>query len=125
MADYCKYLGISFKKGGRDTTGLDCYGLAIQVCKDFGIDLPDYDTPDEQSLIYQLVNSEKELFEELDKPEAGCLVLFSLKPFHFHIGVVVDNNRFIHILEKRNVAIEKLDNWFWKNKIVGFYKWKK
>lgn len=121
--NYSKYLGIPYKENGRDSNGLDCYGLIRMISHELGISIPEYATPDEQSLIYQMYNSEKELFLKLDKPEPNCYVVFSIKPYHIHIGIMIDENKFIHILEKRNVAIEELNHWFWKEKIIGFYKW--
>jgi len=125
MIDFSKFLGIPYKRGGRDMSGLDCYGLMKVLSDEQENSIPDYATPDDQSLIYQLVNSEKELFEKLDKPESGCYVVFSLRPYHFHFGMVIGENKFIHILEKKSVVIERLDNWLWSKKIVGFYRWNK
>lgn len=123
--DYSKYLGIPYKKKGRDRAGLDCYGLIKLISEDSGNPIPEYDTPDEQSLVYQMYNSTKELFTKLDNPEVGCYVVFSIKPNHVHVGQMITKDKFIHILENKNVTIERLDNWFWSKKILGYYKWNK
>ena len=34
-------IGIPYKDHGRDFSGMDCYGIAIEVLKRFGKNLPD------------------------------------------------------------------------------------
>jgi len=123
--NYTKYLGIPYKENGRDLNGLDCYGLVKVIDNDNSGTLPEYAIPSEESLAYQIYSDNKDLFEQIDKPEQGCIVVFSFKPGHIHVGTCIDNNRFIHILPKKNVCIERLDNFFWSKKIVGYYKWNK
>ena len=44
MADYSDLIGVSFKNHGRDVkTGLDCYGLVMEVFKRNGVILPEFD----------------------------------------------------------------------------------
>jgi len=126
MVDYTDLLGVQYKKNGRDKKGLDCYGLVKTIYDRMGRDLPDYDTPDETSLIYELVNDVKqESFTKLTEPQEGCIVLFSLAPFSLHMGIVLhDKERFVHILENRNVAVEKLNHRIWSKLLIGYYEWK-
>ena len=43
MIDYSDLIGVPFKNRGRDkNTGLDCYGLVMEVYKKIGIQLPEY-----------------------------------------------------------------------------------
>ncbi len=123
MINYSKYLGIPYKENGRDFNGLDCYGLVKLIYDENFKKLPDYVIPFEESLAYQIYIDSKNMFTQLDKPEHGCIVVFSFKPNHIHVGVVIDDNRFIHILPKKNVVIERLNNFFWSKKIIGYYKW--
>jgi len=128
MVDYRKYLGVPFKYGGNSIEeGFDCYNLCRAIYKEIGIDLPAYTYPDnpEASLIHQLINEGKPLFKQIEKPTPYCLVVFSLRPpYVTHIGVVLEDCiHFIHILEKRSVAKERLDNVFWSKRIRGFYEY--
>jgi probable lipoprotein NlpC len=117
-----QYLGIPYKKNGRDLSGLDCYGLMMILDEK----LPEYKTPDDNHLIYKLIQENMDLFEELENPEPLCYVLFQTGPMLLHIGKVLEDcQRFIHIIQRRNVSLERLDHFFWKQKIIGFYKWKK
>lgn len=124
MFSYSDLLGVKYIKGGRDSKGVDCYGLVQILHNRMGKNLPEYATPDDKSLIFQLVNSELNRCVKLDEPEAGCIVLFKFTPFEFHMGTVLpDKQRFIHILENRNVAVEKLSSRIWSKLLVGYYRW--
>ena len=121
-------LGIVYKKNGRLPDGLDCYSLVQEVCRRRGISLPEYDSPTEDSLIHMMITGEMYKYvEEINQPEPYCFVTFALHgPYVTHIGIVLDDTRyFLHILEHRNVAKERLDNRYWKQKIIGLYKWNK
>lgn len=125
MFNYIDLLGVEYRKGGRDNKGLDCYGLVKILHDRQGKNLPEYATPDDKSLIFQLMNKGKLHCDELKEPEEGCIVMFKLNPFSLHLGVVLpDRERFIHILENRNVAIERLNSKIWEKLRVGYYKWK-
>jgi hypothetical protein len=42
-----------------------------------------------------------------------------------HFGVMIDKRRFIHTLEKIGPMLTRIDGYWWKDKIRGFYRWKK
>lgn len=124
MSDlYSKLIGVPYKRNGRNLDGLDCLGLVLYEHKQRGITLPDYITPNTDSMIYDMVMEEKQLFKELSKPENGCIVVFKVRSYSFHVGIMLDDIRFLHIIQHRNVCIEKLTHPFWKDRIEGFYKW--
>jgi len=120
-------IGVPYKKNGRDMTGLDCLGLVKVIDNWRGVITPDYDSPEEYNLIDQIIKEEKEeVSVELSEPEPFCKVTFCIRyPYVTHIGVVLEDcRRFIHILRKQNVAVERLDNILWQKRIRGFHKWK-
>jgi cell wall-associated NlpC family hydrolase len=111
LFNYSDLLGVKYLKDGRDEKGFDCFGLIQFLHKRMGKDLPEY--------ITQLD------CEELKSPEASCIVLFKLGGNTFHVGMVLpDKQRFIHIMENKNVVLEKLDSRIWSKLRVGYYKWK-
>jgi len=106
--------------------GYNCYSLCREVNKRMGIILPDsqpIEALDERS---QAIQTSKHDYVKLDKPEPGCLVTFSLRPpFVTHIGVMLNEIRFIHVMKKRQVCIERIDRPFWQKRLDGFYKYTK
>lgn len=124
--EYGDLIGVQYKKSGRDKSGMDCYGLVKELYDRMGRNLPDYATPDETSLIQQLISEERDKsFEELKEPKEGCIALFRIPPYTLHMGIVLKGGeKFIHILENRNVAIEKLNHRIWSKLLIGYYEWK-
>jgi len=126
MINYANLLGIPFKGGGRDLDGLDCYGVVLKVYKLFGIDLPDWGSTLGESEIDRKFRSISGSWEKIDVPEIPSIVAFWVTNPEYvsHIGVVIDNDKFIHIREKISVAVERLSHPVWNIRIVGFYRWK-
>lgn len=128
--NYEDLLGVPFLMGGRDKSGLDCYGLVKEIYIRKGITLPEYMSghlsPDNRNLISMMITDGLELFSKLEKPEPFCLVTFFIRPpYTSHIGVVMpDCYRFIHILKNTSVAVERLDSIEWAKRITGYFKWK-
>ena len=124
--DYVDLLEVPYKLNGRDKTGLDCYGLVVEMFKRNGVTLPDYFYADsDDATITKLIVDNVEFAEELKRPEPYCAVLFKQHKFGTHMGVVLsDKRRFIHCAVGKNVSVEKLDGILWRDKIMGFYKWK-
>ncbi len=119
-------IGKPFVKNGNGDNGYDCYTLSQEVCRRIGINLPPQNYIDNLETRNDTINVRlNEEFVELEKPEPYCLVTFKIiPPFVSHIGVVLEDcKRFIHIMKKRCVCIEKLNNRFCKSKIEGYYRY--
>jgi len=131
--NFNKYIGIPYKSGGRDICGADCYGLCKIIYKDLkGIDLPDYtdlmynkETWKEDNHILSNINNFKKDsgFFTVDSPYSvfDCLI-FADGLFADHIGILIDDNKFIHTHEKHSSMIGKLDIWKRKLFVVLRYK---
>ncbi len=127
MIEYEDLLGVPFVYGGRSKKeGFDCYGLVMEIYQRNGIVLPEYASTDKFSLIHQAIHEAKPLFIEIERPEALCVVTFKIRPpYTSHIGVVMPEvTRFIHIMMKRSVAVERLEDDCWKRRITGFFRWR-
>lgn len=63
-------------------------------------------------------------FIELEVPKPFSLVTFFIVPrITSHIGMVMpDRYRFIHILEKSSVSIDRLDRPDWGRRITGYWE---
>lgn len=122
---YFDLLGKGFEYGGYGPDYYDCKGLVFELYKRLNIKFPNYHSP--KSVIDQ-----HELFQyglanhavKLDSVEPHCMVLFKIRPpYSSHIGLVLEDcSRFIHIMPKSSVTVERLDSLLWANKIEGFYR---
>ena len=126
-------IGIPFKPGGKDHAGIDCYHLAQEVFKRYQIYIPDYITA--CSIVYHSGLESDEIdkaiavgrkdWTRIEKPQEPCLVVIQSDRdnplLSSHVGVYLGEDKFIHVMIKRNVCIEKLSSPLWKNKIEGFY----
>ncbi len=130
---YADLIGKGFKYGGRGPLEYDCYGLAMEIYRRLGIELPEFGSAIQVHVIHRMIDEaahskldtqHSKLFEELSAPEPFCLVTFMIRPpYTSHIGVVLEDNvHFMHIVRKTKVTIERLDNQLWKRRITGFFK---
>ncbi len=125
MIDYGRYVGIPYRHGGRTRSGLDCLGLVWLVLRDYGIRVPDGDgspySPDwfradpGRYLRGLLAHGETAPLGELRPLD---LVYFRMSGAITHAGVMVDNNRFIHVLEGRSVCVSRLNS-MWRRRLAG------
>lgn len=121
---YDDLIGTPFIDGGRDKeTGLDCWGLAREMFRRQGIDVPDYHISAMRTAeIAQEMNAEEMDWLRLDEPEEGCLVLLRLDAgvWANHVGICLGDGRFIHAYSSAGACIDRLARW--RSRIVGFYR---
>ncbi len=118
---YSDLLGKEYRHNGRGPDHYDCWGLCMEVYKRLGLVLPEY-LPQTQdpACIHGVVNGARGEFVEIVKPVPYCLATFMVRPpYVTHVGVVLDENKFIHLMRKSRVTIERLD--LWAKRIKGFY----
>lgn len=122
-----KYIGIPFLDKGRDTHGIDCWGLVRLVYKqEYNIDLPNFSTEyeaDDTERMRDLIAQYKEGWEQIEAPTEGCIVLFNIMGVESHIGVAISSTHFLHARDGRDSAIEALDSTGWKKRITGYFKY--
>lgn len=122
-----KYIGIPFLDKGRDTSGIDCWGLVRLVYKqEYHIDLPNFSTnydADDTERMRDLLAQYKEGWEKVSAPVEGCIVLFNILGVESHMGIAVSGTHFLHARDGRDSAIESFESVGWKNRITGFYKY--
>jgi len=104
-----RYTGTPYKHQGRDFTGLDCYGLILQVFKDFGIDLPDVCGDYSADFAWRGKDYFLEQFcqdwTQVEKPSFLDVVAFKTKNGVVnHAGVMLDEVRFIHTCKAGTVC---------------------
>lgn len=121
---FADLIGKAYTDGGRGPDAFDCFGLFAELCRRRGLALPPEPNPlaleDKARAIQAAIGRGDWL--RMDAPEPGCAVVFRvIPPFVTHIGMVLDGGRFIHIRKGANVAIERLADLRWAQRIAGYY----
>ena len=106
MIDVSDLIGIPYKENGRGKSGLDCYGLAIEVEKRFGKEL--------QDAVYD--NHDKELSQKwaplLNVRQTDFIKAGSIIEIHIgntlHIAVALDSKTMIHATTNQGVRISRI-----------------
>ena len=116
-------IGIPYKDHGRDSSGMDCYGVAIEVLRRYGKNLPDVFYPDTaiETNAAVLAILEKGIPNtKLDRPEEGAVVEILVFGQPSHVGVCLGDGTFIHAMKQFGVVIERLSRY--RHKIKGYYR---
>jgi hypothetical protein len=101
------WIGVPYKNGGMDKKGVDCSGFTIILAKD----------------IYnkQLPRNARSMAEDVKRKfekdlKEGDLVFFDFDGQKFnHVGVYLQNNKFVHASTSKGVIISDLkDQWYYK-----------
>lgn len=123
--DYIDLLGKKFQYNTQGPEHFDCKGLAFELYRRAGLFFPMYESSSVIEVQNELfIDGFAKYFKEIANPEPYSLVAFRIKPpYVTHIGVVMqDSQRFIHIMPRSSVTVERLDSLLWANKIAGFYR---
>lgn len=106
------YLGIPYRRGGKDTNGMDCSGFARTIYSSFfGIELP-------HNSAEQFSSPKLKKIDE-DEMKTGDLVFFSQKKRINHVGIYIGDGSFIHATNGQGITITRMDDQHWKSRIVG------
>jgi hypothetical protein len=121
------YVGVPYKKMGRDINGLDCWGLVRLIYKEqYNIDLPSYVDEyqeGESETLAEIIAINKENWVKVDTPTIGDVLLLRSGRFLSHVGVVISPNQFIHVRETTNTVIERFDHGKWSYRKDGAYRY--
>jgi cell wall-associated NlpC family hydrolase len=122
---YEDLLDKAFEYGAEGPETFDCYGLCREICRRAGIHLPAKQHAVKTAAIAAIVADGKSDYERLQRPEPFCLVTLVIrKPFVSHVGVVLpDRRRFIHVMSKSKVCVERLSHFFWRKRIDGYWRY--
>ena len=133
MIQYDDLIGVPFKNHGRDVkTGLDCYGLVMEVYRRFGIELPefdaDYDDVEKISCIIDGERSKETVWKKCDKENlpVPCVLAIRFgvpKGVINHTGCYIGDGKFIHIRENIGVCVDRISSPAWRRVIEGCYEY--
>ena len=128
-----KYMRIPFRPKCRGFDGCDCGGLVWLIYKnELNIELPDWTelysgTRIEHSLeLEETVSTmlgENAVEVEFKDIRPFDVVSFRIRNASIHVGLVIDNRRFIHIMEGfTKVAQERFDSPQWHKRVTGCFR---
>lgn len=116
-----RLVGIPYKFRGNGETEMDCWQLVVRAARElFGREYPAYpvallkDVP-------AIVRTHLAEWREVSEPEPGDVVILSHQLMH--CGIVLDQGRFLHTLEGRDSAVERLDSMMWRDRIETFRRY--
>ena len=93
---YGDLIGVPFVRGGRDTsTGLDCYGLVIEMNRRLGVDIPDFASPGSLEAVEELIGRNKGRWRKVD-PCPGATLLFRVEGYLAHVGIMLSPVKMLH-----------------------------
>lgn len=120
-----KYLGVPYKYLGDTLDGLDCINLCTMIGRDRGINIPNINhqgtTIDDYQSIFN-VRNDVSLWKKVE-PKEDCLVVFKINGVVRHVGYMIDDEYFIHIMQNSNVTVDRITNPQWERRVVGFYEY--
>lgn len=108
LTAYCNdWLGSPYKLGGVTKKGVDCSGFVYSTYKD----LYDVTLPRRSAEMISAV----EAINTKDSLQKGDILFFNNKAGKInHVGIYLENNRFIHSSSSRGIIISTLEETYWK-----------
>jgi len=104
-------IGTPYRYGGTSPTkGFDCSGLVQYTHRAAGVKVP------------RVAREQRRSAHSVSRSrlEPGDLVFFSLPRGGQHVGIVVDDGRFVHAPSTgKQVQITRLDNVYWRKRFAG------
>lgn len=125
MFNYLDLLSVPYKEGGRGPEFLDCYGM-LRECylRDWNIEIEDYPTRDSREKNIMIMHdAAMNDWVKVPARTPRCAVTL-LVAGYAHIGYMINENDFIHTLDKHGPGIDPVRSLRWKNQVTGFYQWK-
>ncbi|MES9683400.1 SH3 domain-containing protein [Gottfriedia acidiceleris] len=113
-----KYSGVPYIWGGETPSGFDCSGFISYVFKESGLSLP------RTNVAGYWYNSSN--LKTVDDFQPGDLIFFQNTYTYgpSHMGIVINNNEFIHASSSSGVTISKINNSYWNQHFLGFKRFK-
>jgi hypothetical protein len=119
---FADLLGKPFAADARGPASYDCVGLAIEMAKRLGKQVPNY-VSSEAELHAQLGSGGCTLADcpQISRPLPGCAVLLRISPTQHHLAFMLDEYRMIHTTSATGCVIERVNSPLWQRKIIGYY----
>jgi cell wall-associated NlpC family hydrolase len=128
-----EYIGIEFENKGRGET-CDCWGLVRRVYSEqFGIEIPsftEYDSADDIKEVARLIKGKESSRGEtwievpVDEECFGDVAIFKIAGAPVHIGMVLGDNKMLHVEKGIDSCVENYKNMRWVRRLHKFYRHK-
>ncbi|HSB96646.1 MAG TPA: NlpC/P60 family protein [Spongiibacteraceae bacterium] len=103
-AQYEQWKTVKYKSGGMSKDGVDCSGfVSLTYDRRLGIKLPR--STDEQAILGVSI-TQRELI-------AGDLVFFKTGRATRHVGIYLEDGKFLHASTEKGVMISRMDDAYW------------
>ena len=107
-AQYSEWTSVNYRLGGLSKNGIDCSGLVyLTFLENFGIELPR--STEQQVLSGDIVDDQADL-------RAGDLVFFKTGIWQRHVGIYLEQKKFLHVSARKGVIISSLDSPYWRKR---------
>jgi len=124
-----KYIGIPFESGGRDESGVDCWGLVRMYYSDImKIDLPSLDGKYESAfhteIVRDLVDITKPVIKAkpVEEPRSGDIAVVKLAGIPCHVGVYLEPGYVLHAERGKDSCAERVSILSRRARIEGYYR---
>ena len=105
LDQYQRWKGMRHQLGGTGSRGIDCSGFVKAVYRDaFNINLP-------RTTKAQVHQGKSVARHEL---QPGDLVFFRPPGYPRHVGIYLNQSKFVHASKSKGVTISKIDKYFWE-----------
>ena len=105
-SQYRDWRGVKYAYGGLSRQGIDCSGLVYVTYRDqLGMKLP-------RSTKQQAKEGRAVEYKQL---RAGDLVFFKTGGKQKHVGIYIEDGKFLHASTRSGVLISRLSDDYWKN----------
>ena len=104
---YDDLLSVPFKWGGRDMSGMDCYGIVVECCRRAGTPIKDpfmaitESVPPEEAM---RIRKQSINLEEIEAPQVGGIV-FGEWGGRSHVGYIVERGKVLHAIEGEKARV--------------------
>lgn len=123
---YQDLIGKPFAWGARGPEAFDCWGLVRFALARAGQVVPDYpsNTMGKENAVTMLKAMTEAHWLRAKDVQIGDVVTFRMNErFPTHVGLMIEPDRFLHILVDTHVVTERLSSPLWIRRQMGFYRY--
>lgn len=115
-SDIKNLLSVKYERDARSYEKTDCYGICYLYNRDvLNKKIPEFANYDKDQNNYTRVSLGKEC--------PGDIIMFNIKGYPIHVGVIVQKGTMLHIMENSKAAIESYKSAKWEKRIDSIWRY--